>query len=472
MNDAAASNREACRAAGPAEAAGPAGKGSSLALFTLFLVILIDALGVSLIYPILPSLFLKPTGLLGPTVAISTRDFWYAFSLSVFPVGMFLGMPIIGTLSDRFGRKRMMLFCLLGSAAGYLVCAGAIWSSSMWIFFGGRFISGLCASSSAIAMAAIADVSVSTEDEVGKMGWPMVAQLGGFIIGPLISGFAASGKVVGTGQYVIPFFIATGIALANAVLLLAAFKETSRVTEARMSFLDGFKEFKFIFTDKRVRLLALLYLFIQVGIQDYLQGISLILAQVFDYSSGMLSIFFAATGAATAFAVVVVQPLIDRHTCPDRLVGASARRLKVASWLGLESTTFWFCVATGLILLAAGLIPGVKTQWISSLLVGGLSTLIGMRFMVIFSQAVGRGEQGKVMGGVGAILALSIIIASNDIGELMKFSHHLLLVVAAATVLLPTMFIRRPVRRALGTSGSGEPQEPAGSGESTGHAGA
>lgn len=428
------------------------GGSSRLTLVTLFTVILIDAMGVSIIYPILPSLFLAPTGLLGPTVATSTRDFWYAFSLTVFPIGMFLGMPIIGTLSDRFGRKKMMMFCLLGTVVGYVICMVGISVGEKWLFFAGRFVSGLCASSSAIAMAAIADISVSTEDEVGKMGWPMVAQLGGFIIGPLIAGFAINGKTLGVGQYAIPFIIAAVVALGNAVLLQFAFHETKRETsaEGQMSFVDGFKEFKFIFTDKRVRLLALLYLFIQVGIQDYLQGISLILAQVFNYSSTNLAIFFAVTGAATAFAVVVVQPGMDRLASAGSMADASARQQRVASWLGIEPTTFWFCVATAFILLLAGLIPGVETQWVCALLVGGLSTLIGMRFMAIFSSAVEPGEQGKVMGGIGAILALSIVIASNDIGEFMKISHQLLLIVSAGTVIVPTLFIRRPIRRALG----------------------
>jgi hypothetical protein len=98
----------------------------------------------------------------------------------------------------------------------------------------------------------------------------------------------------------------------------------------------------------------------------------------------------------------------------------------------------------------AGLTPCVSVQWICSLLVGSLSTLIGMRFMAIFSSAVEPQEQGKVMGGVGAILALSIVIASNDIGELMRISHQLLLITASVTVLIPTMFIRKPVKRALG----------------------
>jgi len=419
-----------------------------LVLITLFAVILIDAMGVSLIYPILPSLFLKPTGLLGPTVATSTRDFWYAFSLSVFPVGMFLGMPIIGTLSDRFGRKKMMLLCLLGSVVGYVICIVGVGVSMKWIFFAGRFVSGLCAASSAIAMAAIADISVSTEDEVGKMGWPMVAQLGGFIIGPLVAGFAL--HLSSANQFAIPFVIASGIALANALLLQLAFKETKRATEGQMSFLEGFKQFKFIFTDRRVRLLALLYLFIQVGIQDYLQGISLILAQNYNYSSGMLSIFFAVTGLATAFAVVVVQPLVDWYASPGKLVDASRTKRRIASCLGIEPTTFWFCMFTGAILLLAAVAPAAALQWIYAMLVGGLSTLIGMRIMAIFSSAVAPGEQGKVMGGVGAILALSIVIASNNIGTLMKVSHQLLLLVAGITVLVPTIFVRRPIRRALG----------------------
>lgn len=177
----------------------------------------------------------------------------------------------------------------------------------------------------------------------------------------------------------------------------------------------------------------------------------MILAQNFNYSSKMLSIFFAVTGLATAFAVVVVQPSIDRYGSADRLVHATEKQQRRASWLGVEPTTFWFCVFAGMTLLLACMTPGAWSQWIFAMLIGGLSTLIGMRFMAVFSSAVEPGEQGKVMGGVGAILALSIVIASNDIGELMKFSHQLLLLIAGATVLIPTLFVRRPIRRALGT---------------------
>jgi MFS family permease len=195
-----------------------------------------------------------------------------------------------------------------------------------------------------------------------------------------------------------------------------------------------------------------LYILVQVGIQDYLQGISLILAQQYDYSNTQLSMFFAVTGLATAFAVVVVQPLLDRLTSPGTLEGLpEERRRRRASILGIENTTFWFCVATSAILFVAAVLNAVAWQWICSLLVGALSTLIGMRFIAVFSSAVSPEEQGKVMGGVGAILALSIVIASNDIGELMRVSHHLLILAAAVTVLVPTFFIRKPIRRALGT---------------------
>ncbi len=421
------------------------------ALSTLFIVIMIDAMGVSLIYPIMPSLFLKPIGILGPTVATASRDFWYAFSLSVFPVGMLLGMPLVGTFSDWFGRKKMMLFCLFGTAVGYLICVLGIGAHSMWVFFAGRFFTGMCASSSAIAMAAIADISANTEEEVGNMGWPMVAQLGGFIIGPLVSGFALPKVIQTTNEFFVPFFIAAGIAVANAMLLLFTFKETLDHLERKSSLWDGFKDFKFIAFDRRVRLLALLYLFIQVGIQDYLQSISLILAQDYSYSNGQLSIFFAVTGLATAFAVVVVQPVITRLTSPRRLEGMELdKQRKIISRLGIEASSFWFCILTGLILIAAGIVPGVAWQWAFSLAVGCLSTLIGMRFMAVFSSAVTPEEQGKVMGGVGAVLALSLVIASNDIGEMMKFSYHWLLIGGGIFVLIPTLFVRRPIRRALG----------------------
>src|SRR3989339_631605 len=110
------------------------------AFYTLFCVIIIDALGMALPFPVLSALIVSVhSPLLATAVSMHAREMLYSVVMTSFVLGMFIGCPILGDLSDHIGRKKGIILCLLGVALGGVISALGviIHSASMLIF--GRF---------------------------------------------------------------------------------------------------------------------------------------------------------------------------------------------------------------------------------------------------------------------------------------------------------------------------------------------
>ena len=146
-------------------------------LIVIFTAIALDSVGIGLIFPILPGLLRQVTHsnnvapFIGITVAL------YAFMQFIFA-------PVLGALSDRLGRRPVLLISLFGAAISYVLMASA---SSLWMLLAGRAIAGLTSANMAVATAYITDIS--PEDErAGRFGI-FNAMFGiGFIIGPVLGG--------------------------------------------------------------------------------------------------------------------------------------------------------------------------------------------------------------------------------------------------------------------------------------------
>jgi len=172
------------------------------ALLFIFITLLIDVIGIGIIIPVVPALIEKLTGE-GISVA-ATYGGWLTFAYAVF---QFLFAPILGALSDRFGRRPVLLFSLLGLGMDYIFQAFA--PTIFWLFIG-RIIAGITGASFTTATAYIADIS-TPEKRAQNFGMVGAAFGLGFIIGPLIGGFASAG-----GTHV-PFLVAAGLSLINFV---------------------------------------------------------------------------------------------------------------------------------------------------------------------------------------------------------------------------------------------------------------
>lgn len=179
----------------------------------LFIVmtILIDAIGVGLILPVLPRLLMSVGGIALPqAIAIGA---WMGLATAI---ASFIGAPVIGNLSDAFGRRMVLLVALGGLVLDYLLLATA---PTLGLIFVGRILSGLFGGSYGAAQASIADIT-APEDRARNFGMVGAAFGIGFVLGPAIGGLLV------TLSPRAPFYAACGLALGNFLYGLFLFPDT------------------------------------------------------------------------------------------------------------------------------------------------------------------------------------------------------------------------------------------------------
>lgn len=172
-------------------------------LVVIFTAIVLDAVGIGLIFPILPSLLQDVTGAANVAPYVGVMMALYAAMQFVFA-------PVLGALSDRLGRRPVLLISLAGAAINYLFLALA---PNLWLLLLGRAIAGLTSANTSVAAAYITDIS--PEDKRAQRFGLLNAMFGiGFIVGPVLGG------ALGEHGLRLPFVAA---AMLNACNLLLAF---------------------------------------------------------------------------------------------------------------------------------------------------------------------------------------------------------------------------------------------------------
>lgn len=174
----------------------------TIGLIFILITVLIDMIGVGIIIPVIPALIEELAG-----KGISEAAAIGGLLMACYALMQFLFAPALGELSDKFGRRPILLISLLGLSVDYLLHAYA--PTITWLFIG-RIIAGICGASFTTANAYIADIS-SPETKAKYFGFMGAAFGMGFIIGPAIGGIA------GDIDIRLPFYIASGLALANFI---------------------------------------------------------------------------------------------------------------------------------------------------------------------------------------------------------------------------------------------------------------
>ena len=181
------------------------------AIVFIFITMVVDSMGLGIIIPVAPRLIMELTG--ETMSGASLYGGWLGFT---FALMLFLCSPLIGNLSDRFGRRPVLIVSLLALGVDYAITGFA---PTIWWLFIGRFLSGIAGASYTTANAYIADVS-PPEKRAANFGLTGAAFSIGFVAGPALGGLL--------GEYGprVPFFVAAGLALLNAMFGLFVLKES------------------------------------------------------------------------------------------------------------------------------------------------------------------------------------------------------------------------------------------------------
>jgi DHA1 family tetracycline resistance protein-like MFS transporter len=343
-------------------------------LFVIIGVVALDAIGIGLIFPILPSLLRELTGD-GQVSSI------YGIIIAAYAAMQFLFAPILGLLSDRIGRRPVLIASLAGAAIDYLIMA---FTPSLTVLVAGRIIAGITSANMSVAGAYIADISAE-KDRAQRFSWMSAAFGVGFIVGPILGGLLS--------VYFLraPFLVAAGLNLLNLVLALTVLKESRAPSREKLNFkaLNPFAPLKWAFSF--AALAPLLALFLIFAINGDIPGtIAVLYGQAkFHFDGVTVGLWLATFGICHTLAqALITGPLTKR--LGDRgtlIVGIGA---DVLAFLGFGfANQGWMAFA----LSPLSAIGGVGLPALQSLM----------------SAQVGEDRQGELQGVLASAQSLTSI---------------------------------------------------------------
>ena len=364
----------------------------SAAIGFIFITLLIDITGWGIIIPVIPKLIQE---LIHADVSEAAR--YGGWLGTLYAVMQFLFAAILGGLSDKFGRRPIILASLLGFAINFYI--QAIAPTIFWLFVG-RIFSGITGASITTASAYIADISTD-EDRAKNFGLVGAAFGVGFIIGPVIGG------VLGQYGARIPFYAASGLCLVNFLYGLFVLPE-SLSKENRRPF--NWKRANPIGSLLRLRkhpeLLGLISALILVYIASHAMqsNWTFFTMYKFGWSERLIGISLGITGLMAA----LVQGVLIRYTQPK---------------LGNEKSIYY-----GLMLYSIGmlLLAFASESWMlfAFLVPYGLGGICGPALQSVISSQVPNNEQGELQGALASLISLTSIIGPPLMANIFYYFTH------------------------------------------------
>jgi DHA1 family tetracycline resistance protein-like MFS transporter len=350
------------------------------ALLFIFLTVLIDVTGLGIIIPVIPSLIEELTGLSVAESAVIGGRLIFIYALM-----QFICSPIIGGLSDRYGRRPLLLISLAGFSIDYFLMGFA--PAVSWLFVG-RALSGIFGATYSTAGAFIADVSPK-EKRAANFGLIGAAFGVGFIIGPMIGGFL--GAYLGPRA---PFYAASALAFINLIYGYIVLPESLSLENRRPFDWKRANPLGSLFQMRlHTAVLGLLFaaFLFQVGHQSYPSVWSFYMIERFDWTNLEVGFSLGAVGVASA----IVQGGLTRMIIPKL---GEVRTLFVGLTLGVLAYLGFALSSHGWMIYA----------WIP---IAGLAGLSGPALQGIMANRVPDNAQGELQGALSSLTSLSAILA-------------------------------------------------------------
>lgn len=276
----------------------------------LFFTLLLDMIGIGMIIPIIPVIFTDPSS---PSFLLQGYSVTGQYIISgaiaaVFGIMQFIGAPLLGELSDIFGRKRLLMVGVGGLAISQMLFGFGIETGSLVLLFASRILAGLSGANFSIAQAAIADVSEPHEraKNFGLMG----AAFGiGFILGPALGGWIAEAA----GNPAAPFWFAGILGIVNILLLTFFLRETHHDRQAAHHFhiWKGIENIRAAFRDQDAKPLYFSSFLYGSGFTFFTSFIGILLVSKFAFSEASIGTFFGAVGAWSIFTQIIVLRILS-----------------------------------------------------------------------------------------------------------------------------------------------------------------
>ena len=432
------------------------GKVLPIVLFTIFM----DLVGVGLLIPVIPQLLANPHSgfyLLPAGWSYTDGLVLLGFLFAIYPFMQFLSTPILGQLSDRYGRKKVLALCLAGTSVGYVLFAIGILTRNIPLLFFSRAFDGITGGNLSVANAAIADVTVPERRtrNFGLVG----AMFGlGFVLGPYIGGklttagvtliHIGSVKLLTTPHWfnaATPFWFAAILSTLNFLIVLTYFPETLQKVQKglRMQWNKAVSNIVKAATAPGLRTVFPTIFLFWGGFTFFTTFFGVFVTDKLHFSANNLGDFFAYIGIWVAFTQAAI-------------TGPLAKRF--ANWQIVRLSTIGLSLALLLVF-----IPHNTTQLL--LISPPIMIFVGLMIAnstALVSRTAGAAIQGEVLGIMASVQALAQAIPAALTGYLGGINRNVPIIAASITIGLGGLlfiFIYKPTNR---TKGADPDEIPAG----------
>lgn len=351
----------------------------SAAIGFIFVTLLIDVMGWGLIIPVMARLISELKG-----VPVNEASNYGGYLLTAFAATQFVFAPMVGNLSDRFGRRPVLLLSLLGFGIDYIILALA--PTYGWLFVG-RVIAGITGASFTTASAYIADVSTDDTSKAKNFGLIGAAFGLGFVLGPALGGLLAQWGIRA------PFYAAAALCLLNCLygyfLLPESLKKENRRPFA-IERANPVGSLMFLTRHPEIRGLAASFFLIYLGAQAVQSNWNFFTVYRFNWSDSMVGISLAVVGvlvgAVQAGLTRVVNPRIGNEK---------------SIYLGLS------LYVVGMVLFAFATQSWMMFLFLVPYCLGGIC---GPSLQSVISGHVSPSQQGELQGALTGLMSLTTII--------------------------------------------------------------
>jgi DHA1 family tetracycline resistance protein-like MFS transporter len=357
-------------------------------LIVIYAVGALDGVGIALIFPMLPGLVRSLSGPQGVSEVFGVMLALYAFMQFVFA-------PVLGVLSDRYGRRRVLLLSLAGSTLDYLIMA---FTPYLWLLFIGRAIAGLTAANMAVAAAYIADITPETE-RARRFGMFTACFSVGFVTGPVIGGALSDLSLFA------PFLGASALNLINLSVALFVLRESHSPERKPIELraLNPLRPLRWALTFRPLVPLLALFLLISLVSQTYGTLWVLFVEDRFDWSATEIGFSLTLYGALVALAQAGATGPLTRRLGERRtlLVGIA-------------------CDCGGLFVLAFAQASWMAFAAVPLFAFGGVGQ---PALRSLLSSAVDREHQGELQGVVASCVSVAAFFGPLIFGGIYALSQ-------------------------------------------------
>jgi MFS family permease len=349
------------------------------ALLPLYLVIFVGFCGYSLMITLFVPMLMGANGFLAADATTGQRSLVLGIVLAIYPLGQFLGSPVLGALSDRYGRKPVLTVSLSIAVAAYVLISLGIELRSLALVGIGCLIGGLAESNIAIAQSAISDVA-GPDERPRLFAWIYSCCSLGYIAGPVIGGELA--VLLGWSA---PFWLTAPLLGATLVWIGISFRETHPPEkDKRFDAFAALTNLGMVFTDRPIRRLYLINFLIYLGLFGYFRMVLVYMVDHWHTTVDQTTLIYSGLALISAVASFGLMAPLTRRFGLNRLAVGSA-------------------MLAGVTMISITFPAKLGSIWIT----GGLTTLIGTLALAacptVLANAVSAERQGRVMGNNQAL---------------------------------------------------------------------